>query len=98
MFIYLPVVLAIYYLYPVKYRNIWLFVVNLVFYGWGEPVYILLMLLSILINYISGILVGKYREEQRQKARTVLIVNTVVNLGLLFFFKYFDFLAENLAL
>ena len=44
MFVYLPVVLAVYYFVPWKWRNPWLFIVNLVFYGWGEPVYILLML------------------------------------------------------
>ena len=46
MFIYLPVVLAVYYFCPLKWRNIWLFAVNLVFYGWGEPVYIVLMMFS----------------------------------------------------
>ena len=98
MFIYLPVVLAVYYLVPVKWRNLWLFIVNLVFYGWGEPVYILLMILSILINYISGIIVGANRDTNRKKAKTALIINTVINLALLMFFKYFDFIAENLAL
>ena len=98
MFIYLPVVLAVYYLVPVKWRNLWLFVVNLVFYGWGEPVYILLMIFSILINYISGIIVGANRDTNRKKAKTALIINIVINLALLMFFKYFDFIAENLAL
>ena len=98
MFIYLPVVLAVYYLVPVKWRNLWLFIVNLVFYGWGEPVYILLMMLSILINYISGIIVGANRDTNRKKAKTALIINTAINLALLMFFKYFDFIAENLAL
>jgi len=98
MFIYLPVVLAVYYLVPVKWRNLWLFIVNLVFYGWGEPVYILLMMLSILINYISGIIICTNRDTNRKKAKTALIINTAINLALLMFFKYFDFIAENLAL
>ena len=55
LFYYLPVVLAVYYLVPRKHRNLWLFAVNLVFYGWGEPVYILLMLFSIVINYSGGL-------------------------------------------
>ncbi len=97
MFIYLPVVLAIYYLVPMRWRNVWLFVVNLVFYGWGEPVYIFLMIFSICLNYISGIFVGKYREENRKKAHAVLTVNTVLNLALLFFFKYFDLVAQTLS-
>jgi alginate O-acetyltransferase complex protein AlgI len=97
LFIYLPIVLAVYYLVPPKYRNLWLFVVNLVFYGWGEPVYIGLMLLSICINYVAGILVGKYRITMNKRAKLVLTINTVINLGILFFFKYFDLVAETLS-
>ena len=96
LFIYLPVVLAVYYIVPARFRNLWLFAVNLVFYGWGEPVYILLMLFSIVLNYVSGRLIDRFRENRR-RARTVLTVNTVVNLLLLFFFKYFDLIAETLS-
>ena len=95
MFIYLPVVLAVYYCVPVRYRNVWLFAVNLVFYGWGEPVYILLMLFSICLNYVSGLLIGKYRSTDRKKAKVVLTVNTAVNLLLLVFFKYIDLLTQS---
>ena len=97
LFIYLPVVLAVYYLVPARYRNLWLFAVNLVFYGWGEPVYILLMLFSICLNYISGRLIDRYRE-RRARAKAVLAANTALNLLLLFFFKYFDLVAETLSL
>lgn len=93
MFLYLPVVLAVYYLVPVRYRNVWLFAVNMVFYGWGEPVYILLMVFSICLNYASGLWIGKFHQTDRRKAKTVLTVNTVLNLGLLVFFKYFDLIA-----
>ncbi len=96
LFIYLPVVLAVYYLVPARGRNLWLFIVNFVFYGWGEPVYIVLMLASICINYVSGLLIEKYRD-RRRRAHTVLVVNTVVNLALLFFFKYFDLVAQTLS-
>ncbi len=96
MFIYLFVVLAVYYIVPWRFRNIWLFVVNLIFYGWGEPVYLFLMLLSITINYINGRQVGKYRVTDRQRAKKWLILNTVINLSLLFFFKYFDLVATTL--
>ena len=96
MFVYLPIVLAVYYIVPRKWRNPWLFLVNLVFYGWGEPVYILLMLFSILVNYISGIFVEKYRSENKSKAKTVLIINIVINLAMLMFFKYFDLFANTL--
>ena len=91
LFVYLPVVLAVYYLIPCRWRNPWLFAVNLVFYGWGEPVYILLMLFSITINYISGILICRNRDDDR-KSRLILTVNTVVNLSLLVLFKYADLL------
>lgn len=95
LFLYLPIVLAVYYIVPVKWRNLWLFIVNFVFYGWGEPVYILLMLFSICVNYVSGRLVYRYRQEDK-KARRILLVNTVVNLGMLMFFKYYDLFAETL--
>ena len=92
LFYYLPVVLTVYYIVPSKYRNLWLFAVNLVFYGWGEPVYILLMLFSICLNYTSGILIGKYRENRKMKARRILALNTALNLLLLVIFKYSDLL------
>ncbi len=92
LFLYLPVTLGVYFLVPAKWRNLWLFVVNLVFYGWGEPVYILLMVFSITLNYAAGLLLAKRRE----KGKTILTVCIVLNLALLFFFKYYDFLAENL--
>ncbi len=98
LFIYLPIVLAVYYLVPSRWRNLWLFIVNLVFYGWGEPVYILLMVFSIWLNYVSGLLIGKYVPVEKKKARIVLAVNTVANLAMLFFFKYFDLVAETLSL
>ncbi|MGN1002612.1 MAG: MBOAT family O-acyltransferase [Oscillospiraceae bacterium] len=97
LFLYLPIVLAVYYIVPVRWRNIWLFIVNLVFYGWGEPVYILLMLFSICINYCSGILVDKYRAQEK-KAKRVLVLNIVVNLAMLGFFKYYDLFASTLSL
>ncbi|MBR6709417.1 MAG: MBOAT family protein [Clostridia bacterium] len=95
MFIYLPIVLAIYYLVPCRWRNVWLFAVNLIFYGWGEPVYIVLMLFSIVINYAAGILIERCGE-QRTKAKRVLIVNIVINLAMLAFFKYYDLFASTL--
>ena len=93
LFFYLPVTLAVYYLCPARWRNLWLFLVNLVFYGWGEPVYVILMVLSIGVNYAAGFLVDR----RRDKGKLILAVNAVVNLGLLFFFKYYDFLAQNLS-
>jgi alginate O-acetyltransferase complex protein AlgI len=95
LFIYLPVVLAVYYVVPVKWRNVWLFTVNMVFYGWGEPVYILLMIFCICVNYFNGRMIDKYRQEDK-KARMFVVLNIVINLGLLVFYKYFDLIAGTL--
>ena len=96
IFIYLPLVLAIYYVTPLKYRNLLLLAVNLIFYGWGEPIYILIMVFSIFIDYFHGLLIEKYRARDKL-ARTFLISSIVCNLGLLLFFKYYDFIVTNLA-
>ena len=97
LFAYLPIVLALYYIVPARWRNLCLFVVNLVFYGWGEPVYILLMLFSITVNYFAGRLISKHRAEDK-KARGVLVANTVINLAMLVFFKYYDLFAGTISL
>jgi len=95
LFVYLPAVLLTYYISPAKWRNIVLFFVNMIFYGWGEPVYLLLMMLSIVVDYLLGIGIGKYREKRRV-ATGMLVASVVWNIGLLFFFKYFDFLLQSL--
>ncbi len=92
LFVYLPLTLLVYYAAPRAWRNFILFFVSLVFYGWGEPVYIALMLFSITINYAAGFLVEKYRGRDRL-ARRVVFGSVAVNLLLLIFFKYYDFLA-----
>ena len=92
LFYYLPVVLAVYYLVPPRFRNLWLFIVNLVFYGWGEPVYVLLMVFSICLNYCSGRWIGCFLPAQPKKAKAVLVWNTALNLFLLIVFKYSDLL------
>ncbi len=97
MFAYLPIVLLVYYFIPAKWRNVWLFFVNFIFYGWGEPVYVILMLFSICLNYFAGYFIEKYRDN-RKRARLVLTINTVLNLALLFFFKYFDLILSTLSL
>ena len=96
MFIYLPIVIGVYYIVPLKWRNPWLFFSNLVFYGWGEPVYILLMLFSMVFNYISGMYVAKYRETDHKKAKTILVFVIIVNLAMLAFFKYYNLFANTL--
>ncbi len=90
MFVYLPVVLGIYYLTPLRFRNLFLLFANLAFYGFGEPVYIIIMLISICVDYTHGILVQRNRDNDK-KAKYFVFQSIVLNLGLLFFFKYYDF-------
>jgi len=97
LFAFLPLTLAVYVLTPLRWRNFVLLMVSLVFYGWGEPVYITIMFVSILIDYTHGLLVEKYRADDR-KARWFVGQSAVFNLLLLGFFKYWDFLAANLSL
>ena len=94
LFFYLMAVLAVYKLSPLKLRNLVLLLVSLFFYGWGEPVYILIMLLSIALDYIHGMLVERWREDDR-KARRAVASSVIFNLAILVFFKYWDFLAGN---
>lgn len=95
LFFYLVAVLAVYRLSPLKLRNLILLVVSLFFYGWGEPVYILIMLLSIVVDYVHGMLVERWREDDR-KARRAVASSVFFNLAILVFFKYWDFIAGNL--
>ena len=98
LFFYLPVVLLLYYVTPLKWRNLVLLIFNLIFYGWGEPVYILIMFASIAIDYSHGLLVKKAQDAGNDKrARRYVAQSVVFNLALLFFFKYWDFMAKSLA-
>ena len=97
LFGYLPLTLALYFVTPLRRRNFVLLVASLFFYGWGEPVYVGIMFLSIFIDYTHGLLVEKYRERDRL-ARWFVGQSVVFNLLLLGFFKYWDFLAANLSL
>ena len=95
LFMFLPITLFLYYITPRRFRNLTLFVVDLVFYSWGEPMLVLLMLTSVLINYVSAILIGINREK-KALARTVFVISIILNLGLLGFFKYVGFIGETL--
>lgn len=92
LFRFLPAVLVAYYLVPHRWRNLVLLLFSLVFYAWGEPVYIVLMLASILISYTGGILVDRFMKTGKQNAaKATLIVSSVISLSLLGFFKYVNF-------
>ena len=93
LFLYLPIVLLLYYISPLRWRNLVLLAVNLVFYGWGEPVYILIMFASIAIDYTHGILVTRCKARGNDAgARAAVASSVIFNLGLLGVFKYSDFL------
>ena len=87
LFTFLPVILILYYLVPRRLKNAVLLLCSLVFYAWGEPVYIFLMIFSIIFNYISGLDIAR-NLKNRRAARGSLIFNLIVNLGILGFFKY----------
>ncbi|WP_312280941.1 MBOAT family O-acyltransferase [Oscillibacter sp.] len=97
LFFYLPVSLALYFAVPLKWRNLVLLAVSLLFYGWGEGIYVLIMLLSTAIDYTHGLLVEKYRNEDK-KARWFVAQSVIFNLLILGFFKYYNFIAANLSL
>ena len=95
LFLYLPLTLGIYYITPRRWRNLALLVLNLIFYGWGEPIYVLIMIFSILVDYSHGLLIARHRENDRF-CRKVVASSVIINLGLLVFFKYYDFIVTNL--
>ena len=97
LYFFLPITLIIYYLSPRKFRNFILLVASLIFYAWGEPVYILIMLFSTVFDYVNGLLIDKFQKENKNRyAKIVLIVSVVGNLSILGFFKYSNFLITNL--
>ena len=98
LFAYLPVVLLAYFIVPARFRNLVLLIVSLFFYGWGEPVYVLVMVFSILMNWLFGKRIARAADTDREAAKRALILCLAMNLLLLGFFKYTDFLIDNLRL
>ena len=99
LFLFLPLTLICYFLVPFKAKNAVLLLFSLIFYGWGERIYIWLMVATILIDYAAGLLVAHARRREHPRAaKRWLIVAVTVNLLLLGFFKYADFLLDNLRL
>lgn len=88
LFYFFPIVFIVNKLLPKKYKNLWLFFASLFFYAWGEPIYILIMLFSTFFDYTNGRLMDGASDK---KKKLILINSIVINLGILFFFKYSDF-------
>ena len=91
IFMFLTLLLILYFpIKNIKYRNIILLIFSLIFYSWGEPKYIFLMLLTVLIAYIFGLLIDKYRKDKK-KSKLFLVISIMLILLNLFIFKYLDF-------
>lgn len=90
IYYFLPIVIAIYFITPKKMRNLILFIASMIFYFYGEPKYIFLMLAEILIAYIGAILIDKY------KKKSLLVITISIHIGLLCVFKYTDFIISNI--
>lgn len=95
LFAFLPVTLILYFLAKDRYKNYILLVASLIFYAWGEPKYILLMILSIVFNYLMALRIDRNRKRNKRK-KFDLILAVVVNIGALFVFKYLNFAVDNI--
>nr|WP_173471828.1 MBOAT family protein [Eubacterium ruminantium] len=97
LYVFLPAVLLLYFIAPRKIRNLILLLTSLIFYGWGEPKYIIVMVVSIIVGYIFGRLTGSFKKKSKDKtAKLCVVLSTIVNLGILIFFKYTDFFISNI--
>ena len=97
MFTFLPLSLLLYYIMPRKFKNLILLMISLVFYAWGEPVYVLLMIFTIVFDYIMALIIDSNRED-KVKSKVIFIGTIGVNLLILGFFKYYGFLIDNINL
>ena len=94
LYYFLPLALIFYFLAPAKFKNTVLLAFSLIFYGWGEPKYLFLMIVSIGAGYGFGLLLERYR--QKPAARWICFCSVAVSLGFLLYFKYADFFLENI--
>jgi len=92
LFFFLPIFLILYYIVPFKLKNIILLIFSLIFYAWGEPIYIVLMVFSSIVDYSNGRLIEKYPK----KKKIFMILSVIINISLLGFFKYSGFLIDNI--
>ena len=90
LFVFLPVFLVVYYVCPKKYRNLVLLIFSLIFYSWGEPIYVGIMIFSTLVDFTIGLIIDKHRSS-KIIPKAALITSVVINLGMLGFFKYSGF-------
>jgi len=95
LFVFLPLVLFTYFIAKKrKYRNIVLLIFSLIFYAWGEPIYVILMILSIVVNYFMALAIEKFPKNKK----ILMIIDIIFNLGIIGFFKYGNFIVQNINL
>jgi alginate O-acetyltransferase complex protein AlgI len=94
IFLFLPFVFLVNIILPSKFRNYFLLIISLLFYAWGEPVYVLLMMFSIIMNHIFALLISQSTIQKRKK--NYLVISVVFNIALLVFFKYIGFIITNI--
>ena len=96
LYFYLPVTVLIYFIAPKPAKNAVLLLGSLIFYGWGEPKYLILMVISIIQGYVLGLLIDKSKRDKKEKLSKLYIsLSVVLSLGTLGYFKYADFFIEN---
>ncbi|MEF9951128.1 MAG: MBOAT family protein [Clostridium sp.] len=94
LFIFLPIFLGVYYLVPRGWKNGILLVFSLIFYAWGEPVYIVIMLFSTVFDFYNGLIIDKYRHKKKL-VKVIFILSLVINFGMLGVFKYSGFIVDS---
>lgn len=92
IYMFLPILCLIYFLSKKKFHNTILLIASLVFYAWGEPKYLAIMILTIIINYYGALFLEKYSKQKK----VVLVLTILINLSFLIYFKYFNFIFETI--
>lgn len=95
IFVFLPIVLAAYYLVKDKYKNICICIASLIFYAWGEPKNIIIMIVSVVLNYFLAICIGKTNGRTK---KMIMVIDMIVNIAIIGFFKYANFIIDNMNL
>ncbi len=88
LYIFLPIAFILYFITPKKYRNYTLLILSIAFYFFGEPIYVVLLLISSISDYFHSLYIEKHRNTK--KAKLALTSSIIINLSMLFFFKYLD--------
>lgn len=93
---FLPIFFLIYYILPLKAKNTWLLIGSIIFYAWGEPKFLILIIISILVNYTAGLLIDHFEKKKSKVKTAIFIIAICYNLSMLFVFKYIDFFITNI--